>query len=57
VVFQQDSFPCPKVEDNPGVAVEESLGLHQCQELALGDCRPQINYLALKVDVLFNFKF
>jgi hypothetical protein len=32
---------CPKYVDNSGVAAEELSGLHQHQELAFGECRPQ----------------
>jgi len=39
-VFQQDSVPSPKDQDNSGVAAEEPSGLHQCREFAFGECRP-----------------
>jgi len=31
----------PKGPDVSGVAVEEPSGIHQCRELAFGECRPQ----------------
>jgi len=40
-VFQEDSVPAQKPQDNSGVAVDEPSGLHQRRELAFGECRPQ----------------
>ena len=40
-VFQQDSAPAHNAKTTQIVAVEERCSLHQHQELALGECRPQ----------------